>query len=339
MKLSVCLHQFFDRYLTSLKGVSINTIKAYRDTFTHFLPFAAKYYSIKVDSLMLHHLSTDVIIDFLEHLEVNHHNSPQTRNFRLTTLKSFAKMLQLLHPEYKQIAQMITNLPKKNALKPLVGYLNHDEAVKIFNAVDLNKNEGFRDYTILNLLYDSGARASEISNIKISDFDVEKRNLAILGKGNRYRIMKIFPRTLSLIKKYIEKYRINPLPFHKNILFINQRRQGFTRHGIYRLCKKYQSLVLDSKRVSELNPVHSFRHGCAVNMLLQGKDVTEIKNRLGHANVETTMTYLKMDIVHKKEIQKEFVEFTKSVLSDDSQISELIDWENKEATLAWLDSL
>ena len=74
-------------------------------------------------------------------------------------------------------------------------------------------------------------------------------------------------------------------------------------------------------------------------MLCSGKDVTEIKNRLGHEKIETTMLYLKMDMSRKRQIQKEFIQYIQSTLSTDPKIDELIDWENKEKTLAWLDSL
>ena len=88
-----------------------------------------------------------------------------------------------------------------------------------------------------------------------------------------------------------------------------------------------------------LNPAHGFRHSCAVNMLYCGKDITEIKNRLGHEKIETTMIYLKLDLSRKRNIQKEFIEYTQSRIAADPKLDELIDWKNKEETLAWLDSL
>jgi integrase/recombinase XerD len=74
-------------------------------------------------------------------------------------------------------------------------------------------------------------------------------------------------------------------------------------------------------------------------MLCSGKDVTEIQNRLGHEKLETTMGYLKLDITRKRQIQKEFIQYTQSSISADPKIDDLIDWENKKKTLAWLDSL
>ena len=96
-------------------------------------------------------------------------------------------MIRLLYPEYRNIAEMLLNIPQKRWQKPLIGFLTHDEVLKVLGFVDLKKKEGFRDYTLMHLLYDSGARASELAALKIDYFDSKNRMLAILGKGNRYR--------------------------------------------------------------------------------------------------------------------------------------------------------
>lgn len=76
-----------------------------------------------------------------------------------------------------------------------------------------------------------------------------------------------------------------------------------------------------------------------MRMLYEGKDPSEIRNRLGHENIQSTMIYLHMDLSYKREVQKKFIEYTQSTLVDDPKIKELMDWENEENTLAWLDSL
>ena len=339
MKLSVCIHQFFDQYLPHLKGVSEHTMKAYRDTFTLFLPFAAKRLSIHIASLEVKHLSFDLIVAFLVHLETQRHNIPRTRNLRLAALKSFAKMLRLVFPEQKATAERIMHIPQKRIQKPLIGFLPHEDILKIFRAVDLKNKKGIRDYTILHLLFDTGARASEIAALTLNSFDSQKRTLVILGKANQYRLIELWPKTSQLIDLYIAQYRANPKPRYRHQLFVNQRGQELTRHGIYRLCQKYLSKALLPKRLKGLNPVHSFRHSCAVNMLQSGYCITDIKNRLGHKDIQSTMIYLHIDLSRKKEVQKKFIEYTQSVLSSDNKIDELIDWQNKNKTLAWLDSL
>ncbi|WP_457553424.1 tyrosine-type recombinase/integrase [Desulfobacula sp.] len=339
MKLSICLHQFFNEYLPRIKGVSQQSIKTYREAFSLLLSFLADHYSIKVKSLTVEHLSADAVLSFLYHLESYRKNTVQTRNNRLASIKSLAKMIRFMYQDKRRIAETILNIPQKKAQKKLIGFLYPEEVIKIFNAVNLKAKGGMRDYTILHLLYDSGARASEIASLKLDYFDPENRALSILGKGNRYRIVHLWPKTTSLITDYILNYRTSPIPLFGNLLFINQRKRRLTRHGINKLCKKYLSKALSLKRIKDLSPVHSFRHSCAVNMVASGYPVSDIKNRLGHANVNTTMNYLQIDLSRKRDIQKRFIEYTQSKMVNDPKIDELVDWENNEETLVWLDSL
>ena len=339
MKLSTCLHKFFDQYLPGIKGVSHNTIKAYRDAFKLLLPFAAEYHHIQIASLRLDHLTADLILAFLNNLESERRNITNTRNHRLAALKSFARMLRFIYPEKRQIAEVILRIPQKRALKKLIGFLYPNEVLKVFSAVNLTKSDGFRDYTLLHLLYDSGARATEIATLKVEYFDPDNKTLSILGKGNRYRIIEIWPKTAQLLERYIKKYRQRPKPLYQHYLFISQQKEAFRRHGIYRICKKYLTAALPEKRLGNINPVHSFRHSCAVRMLASGHSVAEIRNHLGHEDLQSTMIYLHLDISHRRQIQKQFVQYIQSSLKNDPKLDDLIDWENREDTLAWLDSL
>ncbi|MCP4371218.1 MAG: tyrosine-type recombinase/integrase [Deltaproteobacteria bacterium] len=339
MNLNRCIHQFFVQYLPRIKGCSGQTIKAYRDTFKLFLPFAADYHGVKIKSLAVDHLTSDVILDFLDHLQSQRGNQASTRNQRLAAIKSLAKMIRFMVPEKRKIAEMIRAIPQKRMQRPLIGFLYPDEISKVYQAVDLYRSGGMRDYTILHLLYDSGARASEIATLKLDYFDPRHQTLAILGKADRYRQMQLWPKTAQLMETYIAKHRTTPNRLSQKRLFINQRGDSFTRHGINRICKKYLKSALDPKRLTDINPVHSFRHSCAVRMLSSGDSITAIKNRLGHENLQSTMTYLDMDLSHKRSIQEQFVLYNQSLLGQDPKLDELIGWEDKQDMLAWLDTL
>jgi site-specific recombinase XerD len=339
MRLETCIYRFFDQYLLRLKGSSEQTIKAYRDVFSLFLPFAAQKLSIQIASLRVEHLCPDMVLSFLDHLESDRKNVVRTRNHRLAAIKSLAKMIRLMYPENRQEAQRILDIPQKRAQKQLIGFLYPDEILKIFHCVNLIKKNGFRNYTILHLLEDSGARASEIATLNLDYFDPKNNTLTILGKGNRYRQIELGQRTVQLIKRYITQYRIKPKPLYQHRLFINQRGEAMTRHGIYRICKKYLQKALDPKRLKNINPVHSFRHSCAVSLLLSGKSLTDIQNRLGHDDIQSTTIYTHMDLTRKKAVQKRLIEYMRSNIAEDSKINEFIGWENKKDILEWLDSL
>jgi integrase/recombinase XerD len=339
MKLETCIYRFFHQYLPGIKGSSNQTIKAYRDVFSLFLPFAASRLSIKIASLRVEHLTPEMLLSFLNHLESDRSNVVRTRNHRLAAIKSLAKMIRLMYPENREEAQRILDIPQKRAQRQLIGFLYPDEILQVFHCVDLIKKSGFRDYTILHLLEDSGARASEIATLNLDYFDPQNSTLVILGKGNRYRQIELAPRTVQLIRRYIAKYRIKPKTLYQHRMFINQRREEMSRHGIYRMCKKYLQKALSPKRLRNINPVHSFRHSCAVNMLLSGKSLTDIQNRLGHENIQSTTVYTHMDLTRKQAVQNRFIEYMKTNLSEDPKISEWIHWENKKDILQWLDSL
>ena len=265
MKLTTCLHQFFSNYLPHIKGVSQHTIRAYRDAFTLFIPFAANKLKIKSGSLMLDHLTPDMVLTFLVDLEQKRQNAPVTRNHRLAAIKSLAKMIRFMHPEKKDIVEKILAIPQKRYQRKLIGFLYPDEIFKVMQSVDLYPREGFRDYCLLVLLYDSGARATEVATLNLDYFNPEQRTLVILGKGNRFRQITLMPETSILVKNYIDKYRKEPKPAYRHRLFINQRGKELTRHGIYRVCKKYLTAALPPKRLKTLSPVHSFRQGDRVS--------------------------------------------------------------------------
>jgi site-specific recombinase XerD len=339
MSLTLCAHQFFQEYLPRIKGASGRTIESYRHALSLFLKFAAAHQQKSVKELQIEELTFELIYGFLNHLEDDRKNSARTRNNRLAALKSLARMIRLLYPEHRKIAEMILAVPQKRCRKRLVGFLSHDDVLKVLASVDLKKTDGFRDYTMLHLLYDSGARASEVAALTLSDFDPGKRTLAILGKGNCYRLVLLWPKTTQLLSRYIARYRPGPRVLYKDALFVNQRRERITRHGIYRICRAYLRKSLDVKQLKYINPAHSFRHSCAVNMLLTGASLTEIKNHLGHEKLESTMIYLHLNLQKKREVQKRFIEYSRSSFSDDPVLNQLMDWEKKDEILRWLDTL
>ena len=117
MKLSTCLNQFFVQYLPRIKGSSQQTIHAYRDAYRLFLPFAADYHHIKIASLRIEHLTVELIIAFLNHLQEDRKNCARTRNLRLVAIKSLAKMIRFMYPQHRQLAQQILNIPQKRHAK------------------------------------------------------------------------------------------------------------------------------------------------------------------------------------------------------------------------------
>jgi site-specific recombinase XerD len=248
-------------------------------------------------------------------------------------------MIRFMYPQKTALVEKIICIPQKRTQRPLIGFLYPEEFDQVLNAVDLNKSQGFRDYTILQLLFDSGARASETAQLNLDYFNPQPKTLAILGKGDHFRQIELSPTTVRSIKTYIARYRKTPKSAYQKRLFISQHGKQLTRHGIYRLCRKYLRLVLPAKRLSVLNPVHSFRHACAMNMLAKGDSLSDIANQLGHEDIQSTMVYLQLDLSRKRNIQQKFTQYTKSILVRNAEIEELIDNKDKDDIMQWLDSL
>ena len=177
IKLTECIHEFFTNYLKKVKGASPQTNDSYKNAFCLFLPFTAKYLNKKINSLKIDDLKTDLILSFLEYLETDRNNCVKTRNLRLSAIKSMARMIRLYYAEYEDVANSILRIPQKREVKPLVGFLTQDELLDVFNSVDLQRKDGFRDYVILHLLFDSGARAQEIAEKNLHDSLRIMRNL------------------------------------------------------------------------------------------------------------------------------------------------------------------
>ena len=177
MRLTTCVQQFLDQYHFRIKASSQRTIKAYRQTLALFLPFAAKFYSIKIASLSIDHLSLPLILAFLYYLQTDRNNAANTRNHRLAVIKSLAKMIRLMYPQKREIADIILAIPQKKSQKKIVAFLYIEEIFAAYEAVDLKKPLGFRDYTILHLLDDGLPRFLNV---------VLKTGPGLLG-------MKLFP--------------------------------------------------------------------------------------------------------------------------------------------------
>jgi integrase/recombinase XerD len=340
MMLTALMHDFFDRYQAKLLGASPQTIKTYRSTFGLFLRFLQKHQGGGFKELTLEHITFERICDFLDDIERECGCSPRTRNLRLATLRSFARMMRLLHPDVQpELSAQILSIPTKRVQKTIVGHMMPDEVRKVLNAVDLTRSDGCRDFTLLLLLYNSGARASEAAGLQMDSIDYENETLGIVGKGNRYRVIKLWPKTIEWIEKYMKEYRRSPHPQHQHTLFVSQRGHALTRHGINRICRKYLTKVVPTKKLQTLSPVHCFRHSCAVRLLMLEWPITDIANFLGHEDIKSTMVYLKMDLSVKQAAQKCFIDEMEALIGKDSSLDGLVDWEHRRDTLEWLDSI
>src|SRR4030042_2740136 len=230
---SKILQMFFLDRLLNQKNSSPQTICSYRDTFKLLLNFICSKKKKQPSLLTFLDFNSSVIVDFLEHLEIERNNSINSRNSRLSAIRSFFKYASFMVPEYNENIQTILAIPLKRSDRNIAEYLSKKEVEAIINAPDLSTWSGMRDHVMFMTLYNTGARVSEILAIKIKDVTFSKSSyIKLKGKGRKERTIPLWKRTTYLIRKWINHLDSD----QESPLFPNAQRKPITRFGIdYRL--------------------------------------------------------------------------------------------------------
>lgn len=228
-----------------------------------------------------------------------------TRNCRLAALRSFFRFLELHRPEDEAVHwRRLAQLPFKRTEHPATDHLEFGEIEQVFAAIPVDTPEGFRDLALFALLYNTGARAEEISGVRKAGLLLDELpSVRLLGKGNRERICPLWPTTAQLLSNYLQNHRRPPRPGAEPFVFINQRGGRLTRFGVGRLVTKYietAAKTMPSLSTKQLSP-HSFRHTTAIHLLESGADLNVVKAWLGHRSVQSTGRYLDLNLEnHRK---------------------------------------
>ena len=251
--LSIYLNSFFNQYLPLQKNVSANTIKSYKSTFELFFNYC-KDKGVNIFKIDINIFTEKIILEFLSYLENERNNSITTRNQRLAAICSFIKHIYTKENTHILEFQKILNIPYKKSEQKMIEYLSI-EALEIFLAQpNLKSKKGRRDLAILVTLYDTGARVSELINLKVKDINFENGNNAtvqLLGKGNKRRIVPIISNTVNILQNYISENNLTDK--FENYLFTNNSNTKLTDSGITYIIEKYKDLALT---VSNTIPKH-----------------------------------------------------------------------------------
>ena len=327
------LTDFFVLYLSKQKNVSHNTICSYRDTFRLLITYCQTVKGVSAERLMLAHLSSECLFDFLEWLETNRKCSISTRNQRLAALHSFFRYVQAEEPAGLFHFQKIIAIPLKKAQKPIVEYLSHEAIKLLLSQPDKHTLKGRRDLTLMSVLYDTGARVQELIDIKVRDVILQDSATIILtGKGNKIRRVPLMKNTVALLKAYILDHQLAQPWRNEEPLFINYQHRKLTKEGIAFIIAKY---VQSARQLSSIIPIkikpHMLRHSKAMHLLQAGVNLIYIRDFLGHVDIKTTEIYAKADT----ETKRKAIENLYPDLID----SNLPDWNQDQTLLSWLSSL
>jgi Site-specific recombinase XerD len=329
------LSYFLSKYLPGQKNASTHTIASYRDTFKLFLIFCENEKNIKPEKIQISDIYKELIIEYLDWLETARGCSINTRNQRLAVLHSFFRYVQKESPENLYEIQKIMSLPYKKCPRPMVPYLTGNETQLLLSQPNTSTYEGFRDLVLLSVMYDTGSRVQELTDIRIKDVRLTAPAVIILhGKGNKTRQVPLMGNTAGLLEKYLARKKYHP-GFAKadNFLFVNQKQQKLSRWGISYILNKY---VEEAKKNPSFNlnfPVtpHVLRHAKAMHLLQSGVNLIYIRDFLGHVDCSTTEIYARADSeMKRKAIEKAYENF----IPDDTPR-----WEDDGDLMKWLNSL
>jgi integrase/recombinase XerD len=299
--LASMLHGFFLDYLPRQRALSPHTLCSYRDSIKLLLQFFVESNG-DITKLTVEQLTVAHVTAFLQHLETARHNCTGTRNVRLSAIHSFFRYLGGECPELLAQAQRILSVPFKRTSTREIQHLDLDEILAVLGAVDPRTSSSRRDLALLSLMFNTGARVSEIVALQTDDLQMASAPSIVLhGKGRKERICPLWPETVHLLEKMLEERGIKPS--ESAALFLNHRGLDLTRFGVRLIFRKYVRKAAKSNptlKNKRLHP-HSARHSTAVHLLRSGVDLSTIAHWLGHASVNTTNKYLSVDLEAKRE--------------------------------------
>ena len=233
------LQDFFHRRLVAQRGASAHTIASYRDTFTLFLGYAAQRIGRTPSALTVSDLDAPMVLDFLDHLETERGNSPRSRNLRLTAIRSFMRYASLREPTLLPIAQRVLAIPVKRFDRPVLGYLSREEITAIIDAPDRTTWSGQRDAVLFAVLYNTGARVSEMIRLLVADVLLDRASSLLLhGKGRKERVVPLWKSTAAQLRAWLPRIDRSPgAPVFPNRAGKTLSRSG-VEHQLRVACRK-----------------------------------------------------------------------------------------------------
>lgn len=292
-RLGPSLERFFREYLSNLRGLSLRTIRSYRDALVVYLQYLAAQTEKAVIEVDLSDLTMERTVAFLSHLEDIRKNGILTRNARLAALHTFVRFLSSEHPEHMGELQCILSIPfKRGAQSTPISYLEPREMAAVLESIDKNTPDGLRDYALFALMYNTGARVQEVLDLRVRDVRLDPPcQVRLYGKGGKSRICPIWRQTTLLLQKLISSNSIQCNGSPEAPIFRNNRGLPLTRFGVRYLLKKYAHLASGKVTTLEEKHIHphSIRHTTAMHLLKAGVDFSTISQWLGHTNLNTTM--------------------------------------------------
>ena len=283
-------------YLALEKGLSENSIEAYKRDVNQFAEFLLAEYGINVPNTF----KTKHIERYISYMyDLGLASNSQARI--ISGIRSFCKYMRIEKLMDTDPLELIST-PKLSRKLPDV--LTVDDIEKIISSVDMSKNEGVRNRAILEVLYSCGLRVSELINLQMSRLDMIDSLVSVIGKGNKERVVPIGSQACEAVASHLEHYRsqLNINEGHEDTLFLGRYGRGLTRQMIFTILKNAATIAGIKKKISP----HTFRHSFATHLVEHGADLRAVQEMLGHAQITTTEIYTHLD---KRYLQEQVNQF------------------------------
>jgi site-specific recombinase XerD len=293
------VQQFFTEYLVTQRALSPRTIASYRDAMLLFLDFAQHRLGKMPTTLNLSDITPELILAFLDHLEQERQNSVRSRNLRLTALRAFLKFAARRDVSSFIVIEHALGVPMKRFERPMLGFMTREEMLAVIGEPG-DTWTSQRDHLLLVMLYNTGARVSEIIGVKVSDVVLgESACVHLRGKGRKQRSTPLWKSTVQAIRAWLRR---NPSMGKDAALLPNRDANPMTRFNVTqrlniavaRAAQAHNSLTKRS-----ISP-HTIRHTTAMHLLQSGVAFSVIALWLGHESTTTTHRYVEADLAMKE---------------------------------------
>ncbi|WP_197388898.1 tyrosine-type recombinase/integrase [Ralstonia pseudosolanacearum] len=293
------VQEFFTDYMVQQRALSPRTVASYRDTFVLLFRFAEARLGLAAHELAIVDLNAKLLSEFLDHLEVQRHNSVRSRNVRLAAIRAFLKFAARREPASLGAIQSALAVPMKRYDRKLVGFLTREQMMAVVN-VATDTWIGQRDRLMLTMLFNTGARVSEIIGVRVGDVVLGPcSSIKLRGKGRKQRSLPLWK---SVAKGVREWLYLNPQLGEDSPLLPTRDGRHMTRANVaqrLQLAVEAASIRYPELRSMKVSP-HVVRHSTAMSLLQAGTDACEIALWLGHESPSTTHMYVEADLAMKQ---------------------------------------
>ena len=305
--LAVSVTRFLTDYLVGERGCSDATVESYSYAVTNYLLHVEATTGVGPDRVRLADFTADSARSFLDAVEASG-CCTSTRNQRLAALKSLAQYAMRENAHFILEGQRVCAIKSKKVPKGEIDYFEADQMRELLAAPDRSTSAGLREAAAMSLLYDTGARVSELCGLRLKDLRLSGSPTATLhGKGNKTRTVPISSATADLMLEYLEDIGVDPCagPYLMTHALRPPKRSGYTRQGIYAMVNRMLRLAAgqhpDIALPAETHP-HAFRASKAIHLLDDGSSLIAVRDFLGHVSVSTTQRYLRVRLEQRRSV-------------------------------------